>query len=230
MDWLTDSIAVDAIRAIGSVVAVGAARAATIGSATSIEALRAFLRGEQFYRRTQWDSAVAHYRHAAGLDSTLAIAWRRLGAAASWQRLQQDSLVAVYLLRAGATNHGYGPRDSLLILADSLSVAADAPADAARKFGLTRRLFATLDEVVRRYPDEAGRFGVYWLAEPPFAIEELARRIIRMYETMSDFFDDRNSSYRVFIRQHPYRGQGGTGAAPCQVSSTRRDDMPAQPG
>ena len=60
------------------------------------------------------------------------------------------------------------------------------------------------------YPEQAGRFGIYWLAEPPFAIDALAGRISRMYETMSAFFGDRDSTYRVFVRQHPYRGQGGT--------------------
>ncbi len=154
MDRLTDSIAVDVLRGVGSVIAVGAARAATIGSATSLEALRAFLRGEQFLRLTQWDSAAAHYTHAVTLDSTLALAWRRLGAVTSWLRLQQDSLVAAYLLRAGAVNRGYGPRDSLLLLADSLSAAADNPPSSVAGFSLKRRLFATLDEVTRRYADD----------------------------------------------------------------------------
>ena len=63
---------------------------------------------------------------------------------------------------------------------------------------------------LHRFPEQAGRFGIYWLAEPPFAIDALAGRISRLYDTMSAFFDDAESTYRVFVRQHPYRGQGGT--------------------
>ena len=66
---------------------------------------------------------------------------------------------------------------------------------------------------LHRYPEQPGQFGIYWLAEAPFAMDALASRIFRLYSTMAEFFDDRNSTYRVFIRQHPYRGQGGTGAA-----------------
>ena len=154
MGRLTDSIAVDVLRAVGRVVPLGAARASTMTSATSLGALRAFLRGEEFYRRTQWDSAVTHYEQAVALDTTLALAWRRLGAVASWRRLQQDSLVAAYLLRAGAANRGYGRRDSLLLVADSLSAAANTTPSTIVAFGLTRRLFATLDTAVRRYPED----------------------------------------------------------------------------
>ena len=152
MDHLTDSLTVDVLRALGGAGAVGAARAAYLGRVTSIEALRAFLHGEQFYRRAVWDSAVGHYHRAVALDSAFALAWRRLGLVASWQRLQQDSLTAAYLLRAGAANRGLGARDSLLVAADSLSAAANTTASAVEEFGLTRRLFATLDEAARRYP------------------------------------------------------------------------------
>jgi serine/threonine-protein kinase len=154
MDHLTDSLTVDVLRALGGAVAVGAARVAYLGRVRSIEALRAFLDGEQFYRRAVWDSAVGHYQRAVALDSAFALAWRRLGLVASWQRLQQDSLTAVYLLRAGAANRGLGPRDSLLVAADSLSAAASTTPNAVEAFGLTRRLFATLDEAARRYPSD----------------------------------------------------------------------------
>lgn len=66
---------------------------------------------------------------------------------------------------------------------------------------------------LHRYPDQPGPMGIYWLADAPFAMDDLAARIFRLYSTMAAFFDDRNSTYRVFVRQHPYRGQGGTGAA-----------------
>lgn len=154
MERLTDSITVDILRALGRVIPLGAARAAPLGGATSLEVLRAFLQGEQFYRRAAWDSAAGHYRRAVAVDSAFALAWRRLGHIASWQRLLQDSITTAHLLRAGAANHGLGPRDSLLVAADSLSAAASTTPHATVAFGLTRRLFATLDEAVRRYPED----------------------------------------------------------------------------
>jgi hypothetical protein len=66
---------------------------------------------------------------------------------------------------------------------------------------------------LRTYPADRTRFGVYWLNEPPFAMEILADRISRLYSTMAAFYAEPKSSYRVFVRQHPYRGVGGTGLA-----------------
>jgi serine/threonine-protein kinase len=154
MDRLTDSLTADILRALGATMALGAARDAPLRVGTSFEALRAFLQGEQFFRHAEWDSAVGHYARAVGIDSTFALAWRRLGLVASWQRLLQDSLTAAYLLRAGAANRGLGTRDSMLVTADSLSAAASTTSDAAARSGLTRRLFATLDTATHLYPGD----------------------------------------------------------------------------
>jgi hypothetical protein len=66
---------------------------------------------------------------------------------------------------------------------------------------------------LRRYPAAPGRFGVYWLSEPPFPMATLADRISRLYAAMAAFYAEPNSSYRVFVRQQPYRGVGGTALA-----------------
>jgi hypothetical protein len=58
-----------------------------------------------------------------------------------------------------------------------------------------------------------GKFGLYWLADPPFDAALLGERITALYSTMSRFFQDPNSSYRVFMRQNPYPGTGGSALA-----------------
>lgn len=60
-------------------------------------------------------------------------------------------------------------------------------------------------------PDSA--FNVYWLSEPPFNAAALGQGLRALYSSMAAFFDDEGRSYRVFIRQNPYKGTGGTGLA-----------------
>src|SRR5690242_2314100 len=77
VDRLSDSLTVALLRELGRTRPIGAVRLASLGS-TSLPAMKAFLRGEQFYRRGELDSALAHYRHAVALDSTFTLALRRL--------------------------------------------------------------------------------------------------------------------------------------------------------
>jgi hypothetical protein len=58
-----------------------------------------------------------------------------------------------------------------------------------------------------------GKFGLYWLGEPNFDMSLLGERIRSLYATMSAFFGDTHSSYRVFVRQNPYEGHGGSALA-----------------
>ncbi|HUP88559.1 MAG TPA: tetratricopeptide repeat protein, partial [Longimicrobiales bacterium] len=44
----------------------------------SLPALRAYMEGEEYYRKTEYDSAVAHFTKAIALDSTFALAYYRL--------------------------------------------------------------------------------------------------------------------------------------------------------
>src|SRR5918995_343117 len=50
----------------------------------SIEALRAYLEGERYYRRVSWDSALAAYTRAVETDSTFALAHLRRAQAFGW--------------------------------------------------------------------------------------------------------------------------------------------------
>ena len=153
MDRVADSLTVGVLRELGRVRPVGAVRATAFQS-TSLTALKAFLQGEQLFRRTAFDSALAAYRQAVDADSTLALAWRRMASAISWTTNPNDSLVEVYSLRAAALNRGLAPRDSLLISADSLSVALYSASQDTMFRAHRARLFTTLQSLVQRYPND----------------------------------------------------------------------------
>ena len=169
IDRLTDSLTVALLRELGRTRPIGAVRLASLGS-TSLPAMKAFLRGEQFYRRGELDSALVHYRRAVALDSTFTLALRRLPLVL-WSRGMGRE--PVLMLREGAHNHGLAPRESLLVTVDSLWGALDAGEAEPRP--LLQRLFATVDHAVRRYPDDPevwyhrGELGFHWGAygRPP---------------------------------------------------------------
>ena len=77
MDRVTDSATVGLIRELGRKLPIGAVRQSAF-AAVDLPVLRSFLRGEQFFRRTAWDFAMAYYQHAVSLDSGFAIGWRRM--------------------------------------------------------------------------------------------------------------------------------------------------------
>ena len=140
---------------------VAATRNAASGCASpSWPAIQKYLHGESFYRRTQWDSAITAYQAAIEDDSTCALAYRRIAIAQSWQRSDGDSVVLHYKRLAGAYNHGLPPRDSLLVLSDSLTASIydlyrgpDTPA--SHYWAQVQRLLATLEEASRQYPGDA---------------------------------------------------------------------------
>jgi len=54
------------------------------------------------------------------------------------------------------------------------------------------------------------KFGLYWLGDPPFDAAVLGQHISALYMEMVGFFGDTHSKYRVFMRQNPYEGTGGS--------------------
>jgi serine/threonine-protein kinase len=157
MDRLVDSLAVAVLRELGRTRPVGAVRQSPLG-AKSLPALKAFLQGEQFYRRGLWDSAQPQYDRAIALDSTFALAYRKMGFVLGWGSAGTARYKTgdEYGRRAAALNRGLAPRDSLLIAADSLLLATSADWDPGERhyFANERRLFATLAEARRRYPGD----------------------------------------------------------------------------
>jgi DNA-binding SARP family transcriptional activator len=153
MDQLTDSLAIGLLRELGRTRPIGAVRRPGLG-ARSVPVLKAFLRAEQYYRRGVWDSARQSAEEAVGLDTAFSLGYERLAQAIGWQTNWTDSLANVYRLRAGALNRRLAPRDSLLVLADSLFGALEAGTYDAASPARGARLFRTLEEAVRRYPED----------------------------------------------------------------------------
>ena len=152
MDRLADSLTLRLLRELGRTRRIGVFRATAMGS-TSLPALKAFLRGEQWFRRASWDSAFAAYDEAIALDSTFALALWRSSKVLGWWRLSDDSASVARAIRAGGLTHGLAPRDSLLLTFDSLLAEVDATVPRVRWPAL-RRLHAVSQELTRRYPDD----------------------------------------------------------------------------
>jgi len=165
MDRIADSLTLALLRDISDVRPVGAVRRASMGSA-SLPAIRAFLRGEQHFRRTEWDSARAAYASALALDSNFALAQSHMGLTYAWLRFGTDSQAREYALRAGSLNAGLGSRDSLLIVADSLRSVAYAYGNDPQYHAHVARLFATLQRATGRYDQDAEAW--YRLADAYF--------------------------------------------------------------
>ncbi len=153
MDRLVDSLAVALMRELGRTRPVGAVRQSPLG-AKSLPALKAFLRGEQFYRRGLWDSALTQYDRAIALDSTFALAYRRMAYVIGWSSAGAARYnAAEYARRAAMLNHGLAPRDSLLFVTHVLFTAVLDSVE-PHQFANRRRLFATLAEAHHRYPGD----------------------------------------------------------------------------
>lgn len=145
IDRLADSLSLDVIRKL---TATNREINTSVGT-RSLPALKAFLRGEQLLRRFSLDSAIQAYQEAVETDSNFALALRRLGLVRGWRGQNGQPLG----LKAGRSNHGLAPRDSLLIVADSLEAASDDSLDSAYWSHRVRK-FSTLEEASRRYPDD----------------------------------------------------------------------------
>src|SRR5439155_25489100 len=93
-----------------------------------------------------------------------------------WQRADGESLSVGISLRAGALNHGLAPRDSLLVAVDS-----NLEWGGMLTWAAYRRLLATAQEAVRRYPNDADAW--YTLGE----VYRHQGRAIPISETLAAF-------------------------------------------
>jgi serine/threonine-protein kinase len=153
---LADSLGIRALRVLSSGRTIGSVRRTSIGS-TSLPALKAFLQGEQFYRRALWDSALTRYDQAIGADSAFALALFRMALVLGWRPPTADAYGdrdEYYMRRATLHNHGLPPRDSLLIVADSFRLAAQGITEPEAWARMTLRSLAPVEEAVRRYPED----------------------------------------------------------------------------
>jgi serine/threonine-protein kinase len=153
MGELADSLGVRTLRALGHARPVGAVRQGTIGS-RSLPGLKQFLRGEQFYRRGLWDSALVHYHLAITHDSTFALAISRMAMVLSFNSPTARSYrgASEYRARAFSLDPQLAPRDSLLLAARAWDNVMQDTADAVTLVGARYRVWSILQEAVRRYP------------------------------------------------------------------------------
>ena len=116
IDRLTDSLTLLALRSLAPATALAGPAGSPIGTA-SLPALKAFLEGEQHFRRSEFDSAQPAFRKAVTIDSQFGLAWHRLSQSTQWRDSSEDNrtqnpLIAQAAFRAAA-GHGLATRDSL---------------------------------------------------------------------------------------------------------------------
>jgi serine/threonine-protein kinase len=158
IDALADSVSLQLLRALGGDGLAGGARIASLGT-SSLTALKAYLVGQQYYRRGLIDSTLMAFESAVAADSLFSLAWR--GVASVYIRTGREAMPearaaldrAIRLRRAGS------PRDSLLFHGDSLRLAlgrrTPAANDPISDIPEVSALLATLSEATRRYPSDA---------------------------------------------------------------------------
>ncbi len=175
IDRAADSIAIGLLRHLGGSRPIGGVPRTTL-AATSLPAMRAFLQGEQYFRRSAWDSARMVYEHSIAMDSTFALPWRRLAKVLSWSAVG-TSRYGEFLMNAARWNEGLTPRESLLVVADSFWAAGTYPVpDTWGSPPDVGRHLAVLEQAAARYPEdpevwyELGEayhhFGAYRLSDP----------------------------------------------------------------
>ncbi|MGQ0642470.1 MAG: protein kinase domain-containing protein [Gemmatimonadaceae bacterium] len=163
MDRLADSLTVSVLRELERARRIEGARV-TYSPATSVAALKEFLHGEQFYRRALWDSAQFHFERAVALDTSFALAYHRLGSIGTWRDPNDVADSSAYLLLSRANRHkrGLAPRESLLMVIDSLRAETylarldrSRVQDPTRFITAARRLHRTLESGMNLHPQDA---------------------------------------------------------------------------
>ena len=125
----------------------------------SLAAMREYLVGEQYYRRSTWDSAAAAFTRAIALDSTFALAHYRLATTVGWSGGlgQADGLAASDAARR--FSHRLPPRERSLVVAYNLFQHQRLEAtDSARLY-------------VGKYPDDVD--GWFLLGETQYHTRQL---------------------------------------------------------
>ena len=188
MDRITDSLSVRVLSVLGREHAVGPARLASLGSG-SLPAIKAFLQGSQYFRRTQWDSAVASFQEAVRLDTNFAAAYGMLGQALGWtEGGGSNASIEAYTKAGDLLRPGISPRDSLLIVAMKHYGAARPGYSRASEL---RQAFEAAGAAAARYSNDAHVLYAYadvrYHADPTMTDDEAARLFDRAVAADSDF-------------------------------------------
>lgn len=162
MDRVTDSLSVKILGAIGRDHPIGAAKIASMGSG-SLPAIKAFLQGSQYFRRTQWDSAAAAFKEAVTLDSTFGIAYLHLSQALGWSKGSGNADGIAANLRAGQlVRPGLSPHDSLMMAAAGHYAKAGFNGSNRDPVELHAAI-AAVRAATEQYPNDPEAW--YWLAD-----------------------------------------------------------------
>jgi serine/threonine-protein kinase len=170
---LADSLGVNILRSLGRGRPIGSVRHVSLGS-RSLPALKEFLQAEQFYRRAQWDSALAHYDRAIAKDSAFGLPYRRMYQVLGWGPASSAAYrdAVYYLSRSVELTRGLSGRDSLMFVAESVGMAGRAIRDPDEWLANRHVTYELGAQLVRRYPDdpetlqEWGEMLVHW--PPPY--------------------------------------------------------------
>jgi eukaryotic-like serine/threonine-protein kinase len=145
---LTDSATVLLLKDLGR----GVPRLSSLVT-SSLSALKEYLQGEQFFRRSAWDSAEAHYDRAVSIDSSFVLALHRLTLVYGWRGSLNDPQVLEHAERASRRAHGLSLHDSLIIRASALRSETVGAAPTSLSVGNSREIRRLLEEAVRMYPE-----------------------------------------------------------------------------
>jgi eukaryotic-like serine/threonine-protein kinase len=189
MDRVTDSLSVKVLAAIGRTHPIGAARLASLGSG-SLPAIKAFLQGAQYFRRTQWDSAATSFRDAVSHDSTFGIAYLHLAQSLGWMRGSGDPEATAADIRAGRlVRPGLSAHDSLLLTA--VGHLALVGANGRRNMAQLRAAIAAAQAATASYPNDPEPWyllgDIRYHSDPTLTDREALGYFDRAIEADSDF-------------------------------------------
>ncbi len=120
----------------------------------SVPAIRAYLEGERYHRRGEWDSAQSAFEESVREDSTFALAWYKLANTLGWKGQYQGPIARAASANAVRYSDSLPPRlRSLLYASDLFNRADNAAIDSAASY-------------TRAHPDDAD--GWYLLGEAQF--------------------------------------------------------------
>jgi eukaryotic-like serine/threonine-protein kinase len=176
---LTDSATVLLLKDLGR----GVPRLSSLVT-TSLSALKEYLQGEQFYRRSAWDSAEAHYNRAVTIDSSFVLALHRLTLVYGWRGSLTDPQVLERAEQASRRAHGLSLHDSLIIRASALTSETVGAAPTSLSVGNFREARRLLEEAVRMYPESQDAAMAF--ADDVFHFGALSRRRASDMRTLFD--------------------------------------------
>lgn len=185
---------------------------------SSLTAIKAFLEGERFYRRSEFQQAATAYEQAIEADSSFALAWYGLARAFSWSGGDEGAAI-----------------DQALRFVERLPLreATLVRAQHALMRGSPFRALEIAREAVSKYPDDSSawyilgdvhfHFGGSLLAVPSEAQKALARAVQ---------LEPRFAPYRIHLVDHAFLDADGATAADqmSTYASLAPGDVPTTTG